>query len=151
MKQETTEYGYRVAAWCAEGQSGVAKSDTAPNTIQFSSQPNGLKGRWTPEELLLASLAGCFTTTFRTFALREKCDFVDIELEATAKVARVDSAGFFNDIVVHSDVTIRKFEDCNLALKLLEAAERECLIRRALDFPIKFEAHVHLGAVEHLF
>lgn len=151
MRQGGTEHGYRIAAWWTSGRSGIAKSDTAPNAIHFSAPPDGLEGRWTPVELLLASIAGCFTTTFRTLAVRDNCDFVDLELEATAKVAKAGSAGFFNDITVHATVIIADFEDCDRALKLLEAAERECLICRALDFPVKFEPHVQVGEVEHSF
>lgn len=151
MIQETAEYGYRIAAWWTAGQTGIAKSDTAPSAIHFSASPDGLEGRWTPEELLLASLTGCFTTTFRTFALREKCDFVDLELEATAKVGQIGWAGFFNEITVKSVVTIVNVEDRDRVLKLLEAAERECLIRRTLDFPIRFKAGVNVGVAEHSF
>ena len=56
------EYIYRVAAWWTSGRTGLAKCESAPNTIHFSEAPEfgGLEGRWTPEQLLLCSLAGCF-------------------------------------------------------------------------------------------
>jgi organic hydroperoxide reductase OsmC/OhrA len=149
MKQERSDYRYRIAAWWTSGQSGIAKSDPAPNAIHFSAAPDGLEGRWTPEELLLASVTGCFTTTFQALALGENCDFIDLDLDATAKVDRVGSAAFFRDIAVHCTVTIANFDDCDRALKLLEAAEDECLIRRALDFPVKFKPHVTVAKVEH--
>ena len=60
------EYTYRVSAWWTSGRTGLAKCESSPNTIHFSeaAELGGLQGRWTPEQLLLCALAGCFTTTF---------------------------------------------------------------------------------------
>ena len=65
-----TTHKYHALAWWTSGQTGLAKSDSAPNAIHFSAPPEfgGLDGRWTPEDLLLAALASCFTTTFRAIA-----------------------------------------------------------------------------------
>ncbi|PYX61535.1 MAG: hypothetical protein DMG74_22470, partial [Acidobacteria bacterium] len=55
---------YRVVAWWTSGQTGIAKSDSAPNAIHFSVSPKflrGLEGRWTPEDLLLCAVASCYT------------------------------------------------------------------------------------------
>ena len=64
------EHAYRVAAWWTSGRTGLAKSDSAPNAIHFTAPAEfgGLEGRWTPEELLLAAVAGCYTTTVRAIA-----------------------------------------------------------------------------------
>ena len=70
MSQQSGEHAYRVAAWWTSERSGLAKSDSAPNAVHFTA-PKSLvasKARWTPEELLLAALAGCFTTTLRAVA-----------------------------------------------------------------------------------
>ena len=64
------EYTYRVSAWWTSGRTGLAKCESSPNTIHFSeaAELGGLQGRWTPEQLLLCALAGCFTTTFHEVA-----------------------------------------------------------------------------------
>ena len=64
------EHAYRVAAWWTSGRTGIAKSDSAPNAIHFTAPTEfgGMEGRWTPEELLLAAVAGCYTTTMRALA-----------------------------------------------------------------------------------
>jgi organic hydroperoxide reductase OsmC/OhrA len=83
MWQQRTEHEYRVEAWWTSEQTGVAKSETSPNAIHFSAAPDcgGLEGRWTPEELLLASVTGCFTTTFRTIASSARFEFTDLEVD----------------------------------------------------------------------
>src|SRR3984893_9436027 len=53
------EHKYRVVAWWTSGQTGIAKSNSAPNAIHFTAPPQfgGLEGRWTPEDLLMTALA----------------------------------------------------------------------------------------------
>jgi len=150
MAQARTEHAYRVAAWWTSGLTGIAKSDMAPDAIQFTSPPEsgGLEGRWTTEELLLASITGCFTTTFRSIASSAQFEFTDLEAEAIAKVHKVGSAFYFDDIVVRPVVKIANFEECDRALDLLDKAERMCLVSRALDFPVRFEPQVQVIEAE---
>src|ERR1700736_3935312 len=78
-----TIHKYRTVAWWTSGQTGLAKSDSAPNAIHFSAPPEfgGLQDRWTPEDLLLAALASCFTTTFRVIAGYSKFEYTDLQVE----------------------------------------------------------------------
>src|ERR1035441_8739627 len=94
MTPKTAEHTYRVAAWWTSGRTGIAKSESAPNAIHFTAPKEfgGLEGRWTPEELLLAALAGCFTTTLRAIAGNVRFDFTD-QIGSTLRLPRslVDS------------------------------------------------------------
>ena len=97
------EYTYRVSAWWTSGRTGLAKCESSPNTIHFSeaAELGGLQGRWTPEQLLLCSLAGCFTTTFHEVARAAKFDFTDLEVEIEGSVRRNRNAGCnFNEILI---------------------------------------------------
>src|ERR1700687_5772896 len=84
------EYIYRVAAWWTSGRTGLAKCESAPNTVHFSeaAELGGLQGRWTPEQLLLCALAGCFTTTFHEVARVAKFEYTDLEVEIEGSVHR---------------------------------------------------------------
>jgi organic hydroperoxide reductase OsmC/OhrA len=72
---------------------GLAKSDSAPNSIHFTAPPQfgDLEGRWTPEDLLLCAIASCFTTTFRVLAEYSKWEYTDLQVEAAGTVDKVDS------------------------------------------------------------
>src|SRR6266852_7367098 len=76
---------YRVIAWWSSGRTGLAKSSSTPNAIHFSAPAEfgGLEGRWTPEDLLLAALASCFTITFHSIAEYSGFDYVDLQVETT--------------------------------------------------------------------
>src|ERR1700686_3027029 len=93
MSQRSGEQTYRVAAWWTSGRSGLGKWDSVPNAIHFTAPKEfgGLEGRWTPEELLLAALAGCFTTTLRAIAGSVPFDFTDLQVEASGRIRKASS------------------------------------------------------------
>jgi len=145
------EHAYRVSAWWTSGRTGLAKSDSAPNAIHFTAPTEfgGLEGRWTPEELLLAAIAGCYTTTVRSIAGAAQFNFTDLQVEASGTVRRADSGYSFNEIVIRPNLKIASDEEKERALELLKRAERLCLVSRAIGTTIKFEPQLEIvkGAV----
>ena len=143
------EHSYRVAAWWTSGRTGLAKSDSAPNAIHFTAPAEfgGLEGRWTPEELLLASVASCYTTTLRTIAGGVEFDFTDLQVEASGTVRKVDSGYSFTQIVVRPNLKIASAEERDRAIEVLKRAERLCLVSRALGTMVKFEPQLEVGRV----
>jgi len=141
-----TEHSYKVAAWWTSGRTGLAKSDSAPNAIHFTAPTDfgGLEGRWTPEELLLASLASCYSVTMRVVATRAHFDFVDLQVEANGTVRKADSGYRFRDIVVRTRLTITSAGDSERGLDLLKLAESLCLVSRALHTGLRFEHRIEV-------
>src|ERR1051326_2278299 len=124
------EHAYRVAAWWTSGRTGLAKSDSAPNAIHFTAPTEfgGLEGRWTPEELLLPAIAGCYTTTVRAIAGGAQFDFTDLQVEASGTVRKVESGYSFTQIVVRPNLKIASNEERARGLKLLRGRENSCLV-----------------------
>ena len=141
------QHAYRVAAWWTSGRTGLAKSDSAPNAIHFTAPTEfgGLEGRWTPEELLLAAIAGCFTTTVRAIAGNAKFDFADLQVEASGIVRKGESGYGFTEIVIRPNLKISTPEERERALELLKRAERLCLVSRAIGTPLKFEHQLEVS------
>jgi organic hydroperoxide reductase OsmC/OhrA len=128
----------------------IAKSDSAPNAIHFTAPKEfgGLEGRWTPEELLLAALAGCFTTTLRAIAGNVPFDFTDLQVEASGTIRKAASGYSFTEIVLRPTMKIAEFSDRERALDLLKRTERLCLVARALDTPLRFEPQLEVNPAE---
>jgi organic hydroperoxide reductase OsmC/OhrA len=145
MSQPSGEHAYRVEAWWTSGRTGLAKSDSAPNAIHFTAPKEfgGLEGRWTPEELLLAAVAGCFTTTLRSIA-GDQFDFTDLQVEAYGKVRKAQSGYGFTEIVIRPTLKIPCSEERGRALDLLKKAERLCLVSRALGTNLRFEPKIEV-------
>ncbi|MBS1851055.1 MAG: OsmC family protein [Acidobacteria bacterium] len=144
-----TGHQFRVVAWWASGRAGLAKSDTAPNAIHFTAPVafGGYEGRWTPEDLLLCSLASCYTTTFRTLAERSSFEYTDLQTEVTGAVERKGAEYGFSEIVIRVHLLISRAEEQERGLKLLQKAKAACLVSRALAVPQTFETSVTLPSV----
>ena len=140
------EHVYRVAAWWTSGRTGLAKSDSAPNAIHFTAPTEfgGLEGRWTPEELLLAAVAGCYTTTLRAIAGTAQFNFTDLQVEASGAVNKGESGWNFSEIVVRPNLKIASVEERERALELLKRAEKLCLVSRAIGTTLKFEPQLEI-------
>ena len=142
------EYTYRVVAWWSSGKAGLAKSDSAPNAIHFAAPPQfgDFEGHWSPEDLLLCAIAGCYTTTFRALAEYSKFEYTDLEVEAQGIVKKAESGYLFDDIVIRPKLTISSEEEQQRAWRLLEKAKRLCLVSRALSVAQMLEPRVQVTA-----
>ena len=144
------EYTYRVSAWWTSGRTGLAKCESSPNTIHFSeaAELGGLQGRWTPEQLLLCALAGCFATTFHDVARAAKFDYTDLEVEIEGSVHRSRSAGCnFSEILIRPRLTVQSEEQREAGLALLRKTKAVCMISRAITVPQTLEPAVETGKV----
>lgn len=145
------EHQYRVVAWWTSGQTGIAKSNSAPNAIHFTAPPEfgGMEGRWTPEDLLMTALASCFTTTFHAIAGFSKFAYTDLAVEAEATVRKTDSGYGFSEIVIRPRLTIANEEQRETAIRLLQKSEGLCLVSRALAVAPKVEAQIETKVSKH--
>ena len=135
---------YRVIAWWTSRGTGLVKSDSAPNAIHFTapSELGGLDGRWTAEDLLLAALAGCYTTTLRALAENSRLVYTDLEIEVQGTPPKTGSGGVFSRITIRAKITTPHCEQRESLLQLLQKAEAVCLISRSLSVPQTFELSV---------
>jgi organic hydroperoxide reductase OsmC/OhrA len=144
------EFTYRVSAWWTSGRTGLAKCESSPNTIHFSeaAELGGLQGRWTPEQLLLCALAGCFTTTFSDVARASKFEYTDLEVEIEGSVRRSRAAGCnFTEILIRPRLTVASEEQRETGLALLRRTKSICMISRAITVPQTLEPAVETAKI----
>ena len=143
------KHTYRVTAWWSSEQTGLAKSDAAPNAIHFSAPPQfgGLEGRWSPEDLLLSAVASCFTTTFKAIAGNSLFEYTDLEVTVEGSVEKTQRGYCFTAISITPRLTIPEWQSHAKALELLETTEKLCLISRALTTPKNFIPRIEVRAV----
>jgi organic hydroperoxide reductase OsmC/OhrA len=139
-------YQHQVVAWWSAGRTGLAKSNSAPNSIHFAAPPQfgGLEGRWTPEDLFLGAIASCFTTTFRVLAEYSKWEYIDLQVEAWGTVEKAASGYSFSGIVLRPVLKIVGEPERERALRLLQKANTLCLVSRALAVTQAFEPVVEV-------
>ena len=94
---------------------------------------------WSPEQLLLAAVESCFVLTFRAVARASGVAFVSIAVEAVGIVDRVDGQMRFTEIVLRPRVTLAAPVDPAKLRRLLEKAERTCLVSASLGTSLRLE------------
>ncbi len=142
-----TEHLYRVEAWWVSGKTGIAKAASAPSAIHFTAPPDfgGVEERWTPEDLLLAALAGCFTTTFQAVAANSKFEYIDLAVEAQGVVGRTNDGYGFSEMILRPTLTIPKEEQRERAVILLDKTKALCLVSRAISTTQRIETRIEIG------
>ncbi|HSB74596.1 MAG TPA: OsmC family protein [Terriglobales bacterium] len=139
---------YRSSAIWTMRRRGIVSAEDVPRTINFSSPPEfqGEPGLWTPEHLLVAAVATCFLATFRAFAENSRLQVVRLEVEAEGTLEKEEGGFRFTRAVVRPRLTIADQADQERAGRLLEKAERACLISRSLSCRVEMQAQVEVGA-----
>lgn len=134
-------YAARVAG-TAEGYAtlsspGVPELTTAP-PLDF----DGPGDAWSPEQLLLGAVASCFLMTFRAVARASHVEFVSMSVETEGFVDKVNGVTRFTEIIVHPRIALPAGIDWTRVQRVLEKAERACLVSASLDTPIRLEAEI---------
>jgi peroxiredoxin-like protein len=126
---------YRVKAFGGGGRNGVVHAEGVLSSISFSAPPEflGEPGRWTPEHFLVAAVASCFVSTFSGIAEKSLLRFASFNLDAEGVLGNKDGILRFTEIKLRPVVTVLKEEDHDRAIRVLEKAEKSCLIARSLQ------------------
>ena len=130
-----TSYRYQTKAHWSAHHRGIVEAEDIPRTINFSApvEFDGEPGLWTPEHLLVSALATCFITTLRFIAEKSKLEVVSLETEVEGVLEKVEGGLRFTKFYLRPTLTVAREEDRELGLRLLQKAERACLISRSLN------------------
>jgi organic hydroperoxide reductase OsmC/OhrA len=128
-----------------------ATNDGLPE-LAFASPPEfgGPELIWSPEHLFVASLASCLMTTFRSIAARSGVEVVDYADEAVGRLQRGDDGLYsIESITLRPTVVISEDSNLERTQRLIEKAERVCLISRSVSSEVNLEPKVvqahHVG------
>jgi organic hydroperoxide reductase OsmC/OhrA len=113
--------------------------------LQLATPPEfrgGLAGYWSPEDLLVTSVASCFVLTLAAVAERCEAPMLDATVSATGHMTRRDD-GRFGFTVIEVDALIETVPGGETAVRRAAAiAEERCLIAQALDVPVHVAVEV---------
>ena len=145
------QYVYRVAASSTTLRSGIVTVDDVEPSLPFSAPPEfqGESGRWTPEHFFLAAVAGCFVSTFSGIATFSKFEFLSLSLEVEGLIAKDEEGWRFTQIYLRPTLEVSLEEHREKANRLLQKAEKTCLVTRSIKCPVALEPQIL--AQEELF
>lgn len=116
---------------------GLDSLVTAP-PAQFGGPGN----LWSPEELLSAAVADCFILTFKAIARASKLDWQSLSCEVDGILDRPEKNSLFTEFRLNVELTVSAGTDEAKALRLLEKAEKGCLITNSLKSEISLQAKI---------
>ena len=102
---------------------------------------DGPPGRWSPEHLLLSSVALCLMTTYRALAGRSRLAVAGYESRAQGTLEKTGAGLAFTSIVVHVDVVVDPSQ-VERAESLMESAKKHCIVSNALRVPVLVTSRV---------
>jgi organic hydroperoxide reductase OsmC/OhrA len=112
-------------------------SDTLPPlTYTTPTEFDGPGGRWSPETLLVGAVGSCFLLTFRGIARKSRLSWNRIECELMGTLDRVDGVTQFVAFELRARLELPPAGDAVEAQRVLERAERHCLIASSLKAPV---------------
>jgi peroxiredoxin-like protein len=131
--------------WTGE-RHGDLRAPVLPN-LQVDAPPEfkGHEGVWTPEHLFVASVNSCFMTTFLAIAENSKLDFVSFKAGATGKLEKLERGFAMTEITLHPKLVIKNGGDFERANRILEKAEKHCLISNSIRSDMKLEPEISLS------
>ena len=112
--------------------------------IQSTAPPefDGPPGNWSPETLLLASIADCFVLSFRAIAQASRLAWVEIDVGATGTLDRSADGMQFSAFELNVRLRVAPGTDAARAERLLEKAEHSCPIARSLKSKVALKIQV---------
>jgi len=134
---------YQISAHAETGGNVILKADGLPQLISAPpAQFVGPGDQWSPEHLLVASVADCFILTFRAVAQASKLAWSNLEASAEGILERVDRVTRFTTITISATLTVSADTDIDKARQLLEKAEAACLITNSLSAETHLEIDI---------
>jgi organic hydroperoxide reductase OsmC/OhrA len=116
-------------------------------SINGSSDPafRGDPSRWSPEDLLVASLAQCHLLWYLHLAAMAGVVVTDYSDDPIGTMTEnPDGSGQFTEVVLRPQVTVAEPAQAERALALHEQVSSLCFIARSVNFPVRHEPGVVL-------
>lgn len=138
------QYVYHLNASSTTLRSGVLVLEEVQPSITFSAPPEfqGKPGCWTPEHLFLASIASCYVSTFSGIASFSKFEFLSLDVQLDGTVEKDEGGWRFTQVNLRPRLKILLAKDREKASRLIEKAEKTCLIARSLTSRLILEPEI---------
>ncbi len=98
--------------------------------------PQGVPNTWSPEHLYVASANICLMTTFLAIAENSKLKFSSYSAGGTGKMERIEGKYVISEIELKPRIVIEEEQYKEKALRIIEKAEKGCLISRSMNTKI---------------
>jgi organic hydroperoxide reductase OsmC/OhrA len=101
---------------------------------------HGDRGRWNPEQLLLAALAQCHMLSYLHVCVETGVTVTEYVDRATGTMrTEADGSGRFSEVVLHPEVTVADPTMVDAAVEAHHRAHELCFIANSVNFLVRHE------------
>lgn len=138
---------YHVTA-TADAETDVKLTSPGLATLESAAPAEfgGPGDQWSPETLLAAAVADCFILSFRAIARGSRFDWLSVDCKVDAVLDKVEKVTQFTDFYETVVLEIPEGADEKKAMRLLEMAERACLVTNSMKGKTHLDATVNVVA-----
>ena len=143
------QYTYSTAVdWKGARRGELSAAGLPAFTVDAPLEFQGQSGAWTPEHLFVGALNSCFMTTFLAIAENSKLNFVNLTCTAEGRLEKPEGGGFLiTEIRLRPKLTIKESRDTDRASRILEKAEKHCLISNSIKSTVYLEPEIDVVAL----
>ena len=94
--------------------------------------PKGMPNIWSPEHLFTAAVSSCLMTTFLAIAENSKLEFISFSCKSKGILDQIYRKYLMSEVILEPTVVIKKEEDRERAIRVLEKSEAACLITNSV-------------------
>ena len=139
-------HNYAVTASAAADSNVALKSPGIPDLESAAPAEFGGPGdQWSPETLLVAAVADCFILSFRSIARASKLEWNTLQCDVDGILDRVNKVTQFTGFDLRVVLEVPEGTDEAKAMRLLERAEKVCLITNSMIAESQLEARVQIA------
>ncbi len=130
--QDLPHHYRATAAASVDSHVAVNSGDLPEITTAAPAEFGGPGDQWSPEHLLVGSVANCFILTFRAMARNSRLEWIHLECSPEGRLERIERTTRFTKFTVNARLTVPAGTDTKKAQRVLEKAEAGCLITQSL-------------------
>jgi organic hydroperoxide reductase OsmC/OhrA len=130
------------ASGTGEGDVELAAARVSRLRSASPAEFDGPGDRWSPETLMVGAVGDCFILTFRAIAGASRLPWASLHCDVIGTLDRVDKVTQFTGFEIRARLALPSGVDHALAHRLLEKAERACLVSRSLKAETRLVADI---------
>jgi len=137
---------YLVSATGGTAGDVVVSGEGLPDLdTQGPPQFGGPEGIWSPETMLAGAVANCFILSFRAIARASKFEWASLQVDVDGVLERPERTTFFTAFNIHAVLDVPEGVKVEMAERLLEKAEKICLITASLKSEIVLTTEIRIN------
>jgi len=120
----------------------LAAPPRTPIAVGAPPQFGGSNEVWSPEELLVGAALECLWTTFEAYARHDTLELTGWRDTGVGVLDKGPTGPVFTSITLSVEMTVAA-ADAERARRLLDTAEKHCIISNALRVAVTVQATIH--------